>query len=181
MHSTCANMSRKAFGCEDASDPEQLIELAEIEHILRRPGNSSDEGIARLPHVRYETPSGIDMRMFWKENDQPGEVCFDWLGVRQSKLGWVLSRPDMFPKFHDGVSEKRLSLIEERIEANDILTTLPVDLLFKFLPYLDIPTYVSLAPTCRTLRKLALVEFRPHVWKLVLSLPWSSPLLLAYD
>jgi hypothetical protein len=181
MHSTCGNLLRKALGLEDYNDKDQLVELAEIESVFGRMSNSSSEGIASFPGVRYEEVSGIDMRKFWRKNHRPGQICFDWLGLKDSEMNWVLNRPDMFPRFFNEVTQKRLESIGEPAETKDILTTIPTDILFKLLPHLDIPAFLSLTSTCRTLRKLALVEFQSHVRKLVLSIPWSTPLLHAFD
>jgi len=181
MHRTCANLLRKVFDCEDVTDVDQITKLAEIELILGKPCRSTAEGIARFPRVRYEEVTGVDMREFWKENDDLGDVCLDWLRLKGSKIGWVLTRPDIFPKFYSEVSEIRANSVGNPGDVHDTLNLLPKDILFKFIPYLDIPSYLSFTSACRNLRKLALLEFQPHARKLVLSLPWATPLLKSYD
>lgn len=181
MHHTCANLLRKTFDCEDAKNLDHIIRMVEIELILGRPCGQTKEGVGRYRHVRYEDVSGVDFRRFYEMTYEIGVVEFDWIGLKNSELGWVLSRPDMFPRFSEEVSEKRLSSIGQPGETTDAITTLPVDILFKLIPFLDIQTYLAFTSTCRTLRQLALKEFQPHTRKLVLNLPWSTPLLRAYN
>lgn len=181
MHHTCANLLRRAFNCEDSRDLEQLIQLVEIEMVLGRPCPGYEDGIARFPHVKYEEVSGIDMRHLWAKPNGFGDVFFDFVSLKNSEKAWILSRPDLFPKFNNEVQTARLTSIGEPGETTDIVATVLPDILFKLIAHFDISTYLSFTSTCRTLRKMALKEFQPHARKLVLSLPWSTPLLNAYD
>lgn len=82
-----------------------------------------------------------------------------------------------FPRFHRTVAASRLdhlATVEEE-ERNDIITTLPFDLLDYIIPFLDIKGYIALVATCRFLRFCALSKFQRHARTLVLQLGWPLP------
>lgn len=179
-HKTCTSVLCKVFGVPRSLkelNRKHLRAICEIEAVLGRCKPGAKGGIGRVPYVDYETVGGVDMRSYWSKPRWEGQVTFDWKRFKESGPVWVLSRPDIFPKFFSKVSSERLASIGQPSETSDILTSQPMDLLQLLIGYLDIPAYLALTSTCRTLRKYALTTFQPHARKYVLNTPWAMPLL----
>ncbi|KZS92682.1 hypothetical protein SISNIDRAFT_486200 [Sistotremastrum niveocremeum HHB9708] len=179
-HQTCSNLLCKVFGVPSSIaslTKQQLRTMCEIETVLGRCTPAARGGVGRVPYVNYESVTGLDMRSYWGQPRMPGHVAFDWKKFKDWGPTWVLARPDVFPKFFSKVTPERLASVGEPSETFDILTTQPLDILQLLIEYLDIPGYLALTSTCRTLRKLALTSFQPRARKYVLSIPWATPLL----
>ncbi|THH13053.1 hypothetical protein EW146_g7133 [Bondarzewia mesenterica] len=184
FHTTCAGFLRKALKAEDWT-LDSVTRLCELEFVLGLPQPGQEAG--RFHRIDYEHVAcereEVNLRRFWlAEQPLPGDGSnWDWEGIASSELKWTLNRPDIFPKFFIAVSEQRRTSVGTPGETIDILTTLPVDILYHLLPFLDIPEYLVLTSTCRTLRLHALTAFQPHARKLVLSLGWAVPLESEYE
>ncbi|OCH94440.1 hypothetical protein OBBRIDRAFT_145530 [Obba rivulosa] len=178
LHTVCATLLRHMFGAADDSK-DSLTELCQIELVLGRPLGGKYAG--RFRHIDYEGVGKANIDQFWISADDDGLNMFSWSAFKASGLGWMLSRPDVFPKFHPVISRSRLTEIGDAPKTtSDIFTTQSLDILHLLLPYLPNNSFVSLLSTCRLLRHHALTTFQPHARTRVLELGWAVPLEIEY-
>src|ERR1700761_8073223 len=180
-HKTCFNILQNLFREKPVmKERDHVVRLCEIDKVLGRCSGTSKIGRGRFPSVDYEKISGPDLRPYWgKERD--GDSVFDWQKFNRSNVPrWVLARLDVFPRFFPSVSEKRINSVGEPVEMEDKINALPLVVFRVLTRAMDAPTYVMFMSSCRSLRRLALTTFQSRALELVVSLPWSMPLLHAF-
>ncbi|KAG7096688.1 hypothetical protein E1B28_004102 [Marasmius oreades] len=191
IHTGCAGILRSVFELEDDESVKQMAELLQIEEVIGRcMAGRKDHG--RLQGVRYEQVGElIDLRPYWTRGGDIGkdhdEVVFDFRRHMDVGLGWMFSRPDIFPRFSRVVNHSKrvvpllLEGKNEPVPGKDVLTSQPLDIIRVLLLYLDVPSYLSLTSTCKYLRHHAVTTFQPHARFLLLKhFPWAFPTVFEY-
>ncbi|KAL6305534.1 hypothetical protein BKA93DRAFT_731076 [Sparassis latifolia] len=176
-HTVCATIVRATFDAQDDS-LQAYTDLCQIEKVLGRPMMGAQGG--RLSGVDYEgVGHKVDLRPFWALYNKE-RIEFNWHAFMSNNLGWMLNRPDVFPRFRPTVTAERLNFRPSPTATSDILTIELVDILRVLLSYLSDASFVLLLSTCRSLRRHALTTFQPHARVRVLTLGWAVPLAHEY-
>ncbi|KZV89546.1 hypothetical protein EXIGLDRAFT_695476 [Exidia glandulosa HHB12029] len=169
MHSACLALFRRALGVEE-NTRENLLRLATFERAMGRPAGGDAAG--RWNDVNYEVVGDqVDTRALWRPGNDLGLNVFNWRGLAQ-QYPWLVSRPDVFPRFFPLPVAKTDDTIEC---GSDILTRQPTDVLRAIAAQLDVRTLTQLAATCRFIRNLAKSDWQPLARRLALSLQWAVP------
>ncbi|KZV94476.1 hypothetical protein EXIGLDRAFT_767120 [Exidia glandulosa HHB12029] len=179
MHRACTALFRMIFDIEEDTK-ENLEFLAAIEWTMGYPGTGDDAG--RWAGVRYEKvrPERVDLRSLWTlaGDERPGHNIFDWTGLERLGYGWLMNRPNVFPKFSKTVKPDRLApyITDTPCGGNDFLTRLPTDILFLIAAFMpEARSLVHMGATCRYTRYLALTTWSPLFRAQVIALRWGMP------
>ncbi|KAF8918987.1 hypothetical protein CPB85DRAFT_1213355 [Mucidula mucida] len=175
MHTVCAGLLLHRMDA-DPDTIDKAVRLAEVVGVLERPMGGDRAG--RLKDVRYESAGDkIDLNPFWTVKRASGGNVFNWKALSESPYAYLISKPNVFPRFHTQVAPTRISPLDTiEFENTDMLTSLPLDIFETLIPHLSIQSYVMLMSTCRYLRFHALTTFQSHARRFVLQLPWSIPI-----
>ncbi|EPQ54328.1 hypothetical protein GLOTRDRAFT_94629 [Gloeophyllum trabeum ATCC 11539] len=182
-HTVCGALLRRTTHAEEDS-VDSLTDLVELERILGRPQAGSQAG--RFRHVKYEDVrcgklKRVDLTPFWLDGNEEGGNTFDFQSLKASNLGFILNRPDTFPKFHETVNPDRLRSLDNATVTKDVITNLPTDVLESLVIRMETPAYVQFASSCRLLRRHAVTAWQRHARSRVLELGWAVPLSSEYE